>query len=375
MKVSKRLESIPVSGIRKMFDLAGPNSINLGLGEPDIAPPHEAIEGLAEAAENDRNRYGPTAGTVALRKAIAEKFSSFGKLKTENVMITPSGSTALLEVTQSFIDPGDEVLVPDPGFVIYDPHVALAGGTPVHYKVTEGDFQPDIEYIKSKITKKTKMIVVNSPSNPTGGVLNEETYKAISDLADDNNITILSDEVYFGFIYEGKHYSYLNQLDKAIVTNSFSKMLALPGWRMGFLCADESLMADLIKMQYHVCACVHMPSEYGILKALPAMDAYMEKAKNTFKKRRDLISKRINEVEGFSIIPPRGAFYAFPSYDLDISSVDLASELMKNGLICTPGSAFGEFGENHLRFSYAADESKINAGMDILADTVRKLKR
>ncbi|MDR2845701.1 MAG: pyridoxal phosphate-dependent aminotransferase [Candidatus Methanoplasma sp.] len=375
MKVSKRLESIPVSGIRKMFDLAGPNSINLGLGEPDLAPPHEAIVGLSEAAENGRNKYGPTSGTLALRQAVAEKFSSFGKLKTENVMITPSGSTALLEVTQSFIDVGDEVLVPDPGFVIYSPHVRLAGGTPVNYRVTEGDFQPDVEHIKSRITPNTKMIIVNSPSNPTGGVMAEETYKALSDIAEDRNITILSDEVYFGFVYEGKHHSFLNQLDKAVVVNSFSKMLALPGWRMGFLCAEEGIMADLVKMQYHVCACVNMPSEYGILNALPVMDAYLEKAKNTFKKRRDLISKRLNEVEGFSIIPPRGAFYAFPSYDMDISSVDLASELLKNDLICTPGSAFGEFGEKHLRFSYAADESKINAGMDILADTVKKLRR
>ena len=374
MHISKRISEIPMSGIRKMFDLAGPDSINLGLGEPDLAPPVEAIEGMNAAATAGLNKYGPTAGIPELRDAVAERFSKYGDIKGSNIIITPSGSSALLEITQSMIDPGDNVLIPSPGFVIYGPHAQLAGGTYTEYRLTEGDFQPDIDDIQSKITPETRMIVVTNPSNPTGGILNEETYRALSDIAADKDVIILSDEVYDSFVYEGKHLSFMNQLDRAVVVNGFSKMMAVTGWRMGFACANEDVMQSLIKMQYHVCASPNMPAQYSILNALPNLDPYLENARRVFKARRDLISKRINEIPGMSIIPPRGAFYAFPSFDLDMSSADLAAELVKAGLICTPGSAFGSFGEGHLRFSYAADESKINAGMDILENTIAKLK-
>ncbi len=374
MQISNRINDIPMSGIRKMFDLAGPNSINLGLGEPDLAPPKEAIEGMNKAASDGLNKYGPTAGIPQLRQAVADRFRKYGDITGDNIMITPSGSSALLEITMSVVNPGDDVLVPSPGFVIYGPHAQLAGGTYTEYKLTDGDFQPDIDDIQSKITPKTKMIVVTTPSNPTGGVLNEESYKALCDIAAEENITIMADEVYESFIYEGKHLSFMNQLDKAIVASGFSKMMAVTGWRMGFLCANKEMMEYLIKMQYHVCASPNMPAMYGILNALPNIDPYLDNARKVYRARRDLICKRINEIPGMSIQPPKGAFYAFPSYDMDMKSADLAAELVKAGLICTPGSAFGKYGEGHLRFSYAADETKINAGMDILESTMKKLR-
>ena len=375
MKVSDRLAAIPMSGIRKMFDLAKPDSINLGLGEPDLEPPKEAIEGMNAAAVDGKNKYSPTAGIPELRDAIAERFSRYNPgLSGRNVIVTPSGSTALLEMTQAFVDPGDEVLVPSPGFVIYAPHASLAGGKPVEYRLTEGDFQPDIDYIQDRITEKTKMIVVNNPSNPTGGVLSEESRKALADIAHDKDVMIMSDEVYESFVYEGRHQSFLPYLDRSVVVGGFSKMMAVTGWRLGFAIANEECMDALVKMQYHVCASPGMPAMYGVLNAMPSIDPYLENARATFKKRRDLISKRINEIDGMSIIPPKGAFYAFPSFDLDMTSQELANELVKAGLICTPGSAFGTFGEGHLRFSYAASEEKIDKGMDILADTVRKIK-
>ncbi|MDD2936105.1 MAG: pyridoxal phosphate-dependent aminotransferase [Candidatus Methanomethylophilaceae archaeon] len=375
MDPSKRLSSIPMSGIRKMFDLAGPDSINLGLGEPDIQPPGEAVEGMNRAASEGKNKYGPTAGIPDLRRAVAERYRMYGEMDEENIMITPSGSTALLEISQSFIDPGDEVLVPSPGFVIYGPHSVLAGGTYSEYKLTEGEFQPDIDDIQSRITDRTKMIVVNNPSNPTGGVLSQESYNALLDVADDSGIFILADEVYDSFVYEGKHLSFMNRLDRAMVVNGFSKMMAVTGWRLGFICAKKEHIADLVKMQYHVCASPAMPSQYGVLAALPGIDAYLEGARKTFRSRRDLVTERINDIDGMSMVPPRGAFYAFPSFDMKISSQELANTLAAKGLICTPGSAFGRYGEGHLRFSYAADEKKLSAGMDILEKTVKELRR
>ena len=375
MKSSKRIDEIPMSGIRKMFDLAGPGSVNLGLGEPDLNPPAEAIEGMCEASRQGRNKYGPTAGIPELRDAIADYFSKFGEMKGSNIMVTPSGSTALLEVTQSMIDPGDEVLVPSPGFVIYAPHVRLAGGTPVEYRLTDdGAFQPDMDDIVSKITPRTTMIVVNTPSNPTGGVLTQESKDALVDLAWEKDITILSDEVYCEFIYEGSHVSFMDSPECAVVVNGFSKMMAVTGWRMGFVFANDEMMEPLIKMQYHVCASPNMPAMYGILAALPHMQGYLDDARRTFRGRRDLICKRINEIDGMSIEPPKGAFYAFPAYEQDILSQDLANELARAGLICTPGSAFGAYGEKHLRFSYAADEDKISRGMDILSDVMSRQK-
>ena len=375
MKSSKRIDEIPMSGIRKMFDLAGPGSVNLGLGEPDLNPPAEAIEGMCEASRQGRNKYGPTAGIPELRDAIADYFSKFGEMKGSNIMVTPSGSTALLEVTQSMIDPGDEVLVPSPGFVIYAPHVRLAGGTPVEYRLTDdGAFQPDMDDIVSKITPRTTMIIVNTPSNPTGGVLTQESKDALVDLAWEKDITILSDEVYCEFIYEGSHVSFMDSPECAVVVNGFSKMMAVTGWRMGFVFANDEMMEPLIKMQYHVCASPNMPAMYGILAALPHMQGYLDDARRTFRGRRDLICKRINEIDGMSIEPPKGAFYAFPTYEQDILSQDLANELARAGLICTPGSAFGAYGEKHLRFSYAADEDKISRGMDILSDVMSRQK-
>ena len=375
MKVSQRLDSIAMSGIRKMFDLASPSSINLGLGEPDLLPPKKAIDGMTLAAENGLNKYGPTAGIPDLRAAVAEKYSVYHPLTANNVMITPSGSSALLEVCMSVLDPGDNVLIPSPGFVIYGPHAKLAGGTFTEYRLTPETFQPDIDDIQSKITKNTEAIFVNNPSNPTGSVLEEDTYKAILDVAEDKDLLIVSDEVYDSFIYEGKHLSYLSHLDRSIVVGGSSKMMAVTGWRLGFLMANEDMMEHLIKMQYHVCASPNMPAMYGALAAMSDIDNYLEDARTIFKRRRDLIVERINEIDGMHITKPKGAFYAFPSYDLDIPSADLAMELAKNGLICTPGSAFGSFGEGHLRFSYAADETKISKGMDILAKTYTELKK
>ena len=374
MKVSQRLQKVPMSGIRKMFDLASPSSINLGLGEPDLLPPPKAIDGMTAAAENGLNKYGPTAGIMELRKAVAERYSMYHPLEASQVMITPSGSSALLEIMMSCIDPGDEVLVPSPGFVIYGPQAMLAGGRFTEYRMSGPDFQPDIDDIQSKIGPDTRMIVVNNPSNPTGSVLAEDTYGALADLAADKGITILSDEVYDSFVYEGRHLSFLPYLDRAIVVGGFSKMMAVTGWRLGFLMAGEEMMDALVKMQYHLCASPNMPAMYGALAAMPGIDDYLKDARTIFKRRRDLIVSRIREIDGMDVATPHGAFYAFPSYDADIPSADLAMRLAEAGLICTPGSAFGSYGEGHLRFSYAADEAKISRGMGILAETYGKVR-
>ena len=372
--MSERLREAPVSGIRKMFDLAGSDSINLSLGEPDVLPPAEAVKGMNDAAAKGLNRYGPTSGIMPLREAVASRYSKY-KLKSENIMITPSGTTALLMIAQSLVDPGDETLIPSPGFVVYGPHTMLSGGKAVEYKLTENDFQPDVNDIQKKITKRTKAIFLNFPSNPTGGVLSEASFKAIRDIANDKKITVISDEVYEPFVYDGKHISFMSELDNSIIVNGFSKMMAVPGWRMGFVAANGDAVKDLTKMAYHMCACPNMPAQYGILNAMPSIDAYLNDVRKIYKKRRDLITSRIAGIDGMSMSAPKGAFYAFPSFKFKMTSDEFAMDLVKNGLICVPGSAFGKYGEGHLRFSYAADEQKISMGMDILEKVAKKIKR
>ena len=372
MKMSERLENAPLSGIRKMFDLASSDSVNLSLGEPDVLPPEEAVAGMNEAASKGLNRYGPTSGIIQLREAVASRYGRCG-MGAENIMITPSGTTALMIITMSLVDPGDETLIPSPGFVVYGPHTSLSGGKPTEYRLSEDDFQPDIDDIQKKITKRTKAIFLNYPSNPTGGILNEQSFKAIRDITSDKKITIISDEVYEPFIYEGKHLSFMEE-DNAIIVNGFSKMMSVPGWRMGFVAAGKDIITGLTKMAYHMCACPNMPAQYGILSAMPSIDGYLEKVRGIYKKRRDLITSRISAVKGMRMSAPKGAFYAFPEISFNMTSEELAMRLAKNGLICVPGSAFGTYGEGHLRFSYAADEEKINRGMDILEKVAKEIR-
>ncbi|MDR0778075.1 MAG: pyridoxal phosphate-dependent aminotransferase [Methanomassiliicoccaceae archaeon] len=371
--MSDRLQKAPLSGIRKMFDLATSDAINLSLGEPDVLPPESAVKGMNDAAVKGMNRYGPTPGMMQLREAVASRYSGYG-IEGNNIMITPSGTTALLMISQSLIDPGDETLIPSPGFVVYGPHTMLSAGRSVEYKLTEDHFQPDIDDIQRKITKRTKIIFLNYPSNPTGGTLNEASFRAIRDIAKDKGIVVVSDEVYEPFVYEGKHISFMSELENSIVVNGFSKMMAVPGWRMGFVAAGKNVIADLTKMAYHMCACPNMPAQYGILNAMPSIDGYLDDVRRIYKKRRDLITSRVNNIPGMVMNAPKGAFYAFPKFKFPVTSEELAMKLVKNGLICVPGSAFGEYGEGHLRFSYAADEHKISTGMDILETTVKEMK-
>ena len=372
MRISERLRTAPASGIRKMFDLARPGSINLSLGEPDVMPPAEALSGMSKASADGLNRYGPTPGIMPLREAVAERYSRYG-VTAENVMITPSGTSALMTVAQSIVDPGDETLIPSPGFVVYGPHTSLSSGRAVEYRLTEDDFQPDIDDIQNKITKRTRAIFLNYPSNPTGGILNERSFKAVKDIAEDNGITIISDEVYEPFVYDDVHRSFISEGD-SIVVNGFSKMMAVTGWRMGFLIASKEMIQEMTRMQYHMCACPNMPAQYGILNAMPKVDAYLDDVRKIYRKRRDLITLRIEGIPGLHMKAPKGAFYAFPSFSFKMTSEELAMKLAENGLICVPGSAFGEYGEGHLRFSYAAGEDKISTGMDILEKVAKELK-
>lgn len=369
--VSKKVQSIKPSGVRAIFDMAKEDSINLGLGELDFRPPQKVIEACKKALDADSYRYGPTMGIPELRSKIAKKISKYNQeISAANVMITASGTQGALATFQTLFEEGDEVLIPDPGFVIYSPECTLSGAKPVPYIMDEA-LNIDVEVLKERISPQTKGIVVNSPANPCGSVLSEEAFRTIGDLAEDYDLWIISDEVYENFIYEGQHHSFNEYLDHAVVLNSFSKCFAVAGWRMGYLSAPESIMNEISKMQYHILACPPGPFQYALCEAFESQEAFIEEIFPILKKRRDLTTDLLNERPGFSCPRPKGAFYAFPEYELALPSAEFAVQLANQGVLCSPGTAFGDAGEGHLRISYAASEENIEKGIAIIADFVK----
>lgn len=369
---SKRITSVQPSGVREIFELVGGDAINLGLGEPDYEPPKVAKDALKNALDMGMNKYGPTLGLVQLRESVASYLGRYSEdVRPSNVAITAGATEALLVISQSLYDPGDEVLVPEPGFVLYHPHAVLAGAKPVTYGLREEEgFEPDVDEIQESITGRTKALVVNSPSNPTGGVISRETFNALVDLAADNGIYIISDEVYDNYIYEGEHHSFCEHLDISIVVNSFSKSLATTGWRLGYLVTNEEALSQISKMHYYTMACPPTPIQYAVNMALPHMSEFLKTVVPVFDHRRRKMVSMLNQIPGFKCGMPKGSIFAFPTFDLDIPSLELAKTIASNGVICSPGVAFGPRGEGHLRFSYAASDEDIEKGLSIVAEVV-----
>lgn len=351
-----------------MFEAAPPNSINLGLGEPDFEPPPEVVAAMCRAVQNGGNHYGPTAGLLPLRDHVAARYTRWEKGTTsQNVIITASGSEALMATALALYDLEDEVLVPNPGFVLYGPHARLAGATPVPYSLTESrKFQPDFDELERLVTPKTRAIVVNSPSNPTGGMFSPRTVERLVRLADDHELTIVSDEVYDEIVYEGEFVSFWGKSDRVVVVNSFSKTYAVTGWRLGYLVAPPALAVELNKIHYHIMACPPTPAQLAIVAGFEAGRRATQRMVREFRARRDLVTRLLDAIPGVSVVRPQGAFYAFPRIDVGLTAMQFATGLLERGVITTPGDAFGSLGEGHLRLSFANSRDHLRTGLGVL---------
>ncbi len=366
---ARRLLGVEMSGIRKMFELASKDAVNMGLGEPDFEPAPHVQEALRDAVATGKNHYGPTLGLPQLRQAIAHRIKDYRgeKVSADNIIVTAGATQALMTLNHTFVDHGDEILYPDPGFVLYPAQARICGGFPIAYGLThENRYQPDLEEIKEKVTPRTKLILVNNPSNPTGACMDKATVRGICEIAEDKGIMVVADEVYDFMTYDGEHHSFLSHHDNVIWVNSFSKTYALTGWRLGCIATKREYVKAIETMHYYTVACPPTPFQWAAVAALEGPQDQSEKMLATFKKRRDRIYGRLRKIRGFHMVKPGGAFYAFPRYDFDIPSQELALGLAKAGLIGVPGSAFGRLGEGHLRFSYATSIEKIDKGMDLL---------
>ena len=368
--VARRVSSIEISGIRKMFEAAPPNAINLGLGEPDFNPPKVVIDALAEATRSGMNHYGPSAGLLPLRDKIAERYSTKDpKTTRENVIVTSGGSEALMTVALALYDPGDEILVPNPGFVLYPAHARLVGAVPVPYSLRASRrFVPDLNELERIVTKRARAIVVNSPSNPTGGVIPAPVIDQLVEFADRHDLAIISDEVYEQIVYDGVAPSFWGRTDRAVIVNSFSKTLAMTGWRMGFLLASRRLAPDLNKIHYHIMACPSTPLQSAVLAGLEAGDEATRAMVREFRARRELVCRLLERVPGLTLVRPAGAFYVFPSFAWPRTAFEVATDLLSRGVITTPGDAFGSLGASHLRLSFAASRDALRRGIEIIRD-------
>jgi aspartate aminotransferase len=349
-------EEIEISGIRKAFEAAGPDAINLGLGQPDFDTPDHIKDAAIAAIEGGCTGYTPNCGYPELLTAISEKFKRENNVEYQphEIMATSGASEALFLAISVLVDRGEEVLVGDPSFLSYSALTKLVGGRPVGVPLTQRlTMSPDA--VAERVTRKTKAIILNSPGNPTGAVLREEEVKGIAEIADDHDLAIISDEVYEHFIYEGKHVSPAQFSDNVITINAVSKTYAMTGWRLGYMGAKGVTLEHLLKVHQYAQACASSISQKAAYAALTGPQECVLAMRDEFRSRRDMLVEGFEDM-GVELHRPEGAFYLFPRV---IEGDDIADHLAKAGVIVVPGSAFGEGGMEHIRISYAASREKL----------------
>ena len=375
---SDRALEIQPTGVRKMFDLAGDDAISFGLGEPDFQPPKVAIDAFHKAMVDGHNKYTTTAGLPALREKIARSWDSYQSgMNQDNVCITMSGTNALLNLFLTLVNPGENVLLPEPYFPLYGPDVTICGGEDRYYPCKfENEFIPKVEDLQALVDENTVAILYNFPSNPTGGTLNHGQRDALLEFAKQNDLWIISDEVYDRIVFEGEHVSFMGtDYDKVVVVNSFSKTFAMTGWRIGYIISTNlEAMGQITKMQYYITACSNDAMQYAVLTAMEEAPDYPDIIANEFMERCEIIVERLNNMPGVECHKPKGAIYVFPKVHVEgMNSEEIALELLKDGVLCSPGSAFGPSGEGHLRFAYTISKEDILRGMDKVEATLNRL--
>ena len=383
--VSKRLQEIPASGTIAISNLVsqmkaeGVDIVSFSMGEPDFTTPENVIDACCDSLHSGFTHYTPSLGIPALRKAVADMTRETDGVpcQASNVLITPC-KQAIFMIALAYIDPGDEVILADPSWVSYEACIRLAGGVPVYVPTRfEDNFVLDPALVESKITPRTKMIILNTPSNPTGAVIPADVLKQIADIAMARGIKVLSDEIYSSIVYEGRHTSiasFPGMFDNTLIVSGLSKSFAMTGWRLGWAIAPEDDIKAINKLQSHSISCAVSFVQEAAVEAItgPQQSKYDMVAE--FRRRRDLAMDLISEIPGVECNVPQGAFYIFPKYNRDIPSAKLAETLLREGHVAvTPGTAFGPGGEGFFRISYAASEEQIREGISRIKNTLSKL--
>jgi len=381
--LASRVENLKESSTVKSAALVaelrkkGMNVISFGMGEPDFTTPENIIEAAKRALDRGFTHYTPSNGIPELREAIAEKCRRENGLDCtfENVVVMPS-KQAIFAAMFAIANKNDTILLPDPGWVTYPACASLCRASVEHYSgfcLKSEEIEKIIEKVEEK-GKKIKLMVINTPSNPTGAVYDEGELKKIAAIAEEKSFYILSDEVYEKLIYEGKHTSIGKFCrDRVITVNGFSKTYAMTGWRLGWCIAHEGVLDAVKKINQHTQTCATSFGQWGALEALKGDQESIKRMKREFKKRRDFAFKRVSETGKLKCELPKGAFYLFPRYDCDMNSQEFCDKMLKEAnVLLTQGSAFGENGEKHFRMSYAASIEHIERGIERIERVLEK---
>ncbi len=384
--LSKTASDIPPSGIRKFFDIVSEmkDAISLGVGEPDFVTPWPIREAGISALEKGKTHYTSNAGTIELREEIAKyskrKYNLTYNPKTE-IIVTVGGSEAIDIALRALINPGDEVLIPEPSFVCYKPCTTLAGGVPVPIVTEEKDnFRLTKEKLLEKITDKTKLLILPFPNNPTGAIMEKDDLEKIASVLKDTNIMVLSDEIYSELTYNGKkHVSFASiegMWERTITINGFSKAFAMTGWRLGYLAAPEPLTTVMYKIHQYAIMCAPTTSQMAAVEALKSCDEDVENMCKEYNYRRRVLVDGFRKM-GLSCFEPEGAFYVFPNISsLGYSSDEFARKLLEEEKVAVvPGTAFGASGEGFVRCSYAYSIKNIEEALRRIARFVERHKK
>jgi len=381
MKLSERLARLGTETAfevlvrARALEAQGRNVVHLEIGEPDFDTPSHITDAAVAALKSGVTHYGPSAGLPDLRQAVAEESTARRGVKAtpEMVVVTPGGKPIMFYVILALVDPGDEVLYPNPGFPIYESMIRFIGGVPVPVRLLEEKaYALDVDQLVSKITAKTKLIILNYPHNPTGGIIPESGLRAVADAAARHGIPVLADEIYSRILYDGRHVSIAampGMEPHAIVLDGFSKTYAMTGWRLGYGIMPAPLAQVVAKLQTNAVSCTASFTQLAGVQALRGDQSSVDTMVAEFRRRRDAIVDGLRQIPGFKCPRPKGAFYVFPNIaGTGFSAKALADRLLDEaGVACLSGTAFGEWGEGHLRFSYANS-------LDNIQEALRRIK-
>ena len=381
--LTQKIQEVKPSGIRKFFDVAATmkDAISLGVGEPDFVTPWAIREAGIYSLEKGRTYYTANAGLMELREEICNynkrKYGIEYDPKNE-VLVTVGGSEAIDLMVRCIVNPGDEVLIPEPSFVCYKPCTQMAGGTAVPIETFEKDgFRLLPEQLKAHITDKTKLLILPFPNNPTGGVMSKEDLEAIAEVLRGTDIMVLSDEIYGELRYDNEGHTPFSAIEgmreRTVIVNGFSKTFAMTGWRLGYMCAPRELLTYIARIHQYAIMCAGTAAQWAGVEALKNGLPDTEYMREKYNERRQYIYNELRDM-GVDCFEPEGAFYIFP----DISKYAESSEafcedfLQKKFVAVVPGSAFGESGEGHIRISYAASMEKIKEAMKRLREYINE---
>lgn len=384
-RFAKRVLSLQPSATVRIGDrlaemkTRGETILSLAIGEPDFPTPAHIVDAAKKALDAGITKYTPAPGIRELREAVAEKSQKENRIPAtaENVLVAPTKHT-LFMTCMALLDSGDEAIVPDPGWVSYGPMVTLAGARPVPVRAADEDgFVPSADTVAEAITPRTRLLILNSPSNPAGSVYSRAQMKALADLAEDRDLVVVSDEIYEKILYEGEHVSPASldgMFDRTVTVHGFSKTYSMTGWRLGWLVAPAPLFREISKVQEHTITCATAFAQKAGVAALRGPASPVETMVNEFRARRDIVLKGLSKIDRVSTFRPSGAFYVLPKIEAPMDSTALAELILnETSVAVTPGRAFGDAGEGHIRLSYAASRETIVEGVRRIGQVLAKM--